>query len=60
MAPPSEWKRASLPAFVVETARSVRFAAATWNLILHRRRSLVMNPNSASPRLGVRPPSAAS
>eukprot|EP00969_Alexandrium_andersonii_P195054 8616618-Alexandrium_andersonii.AAC.1 len=60
IAPLSEWKRTSLPAFVkVETASSGSFTAATWNLIRHRCRSLVVNPNTASPRLGIRPPSAA-
>eukprot|EP00969_Alexandrium_andersonii_P315780 13952718-Alexandrium_andersonii.AAC.1 len=60
MVPPSELKCTSLPALVkVETASSGRFTAATWNLMRQRRFSLVANPNSASPRLGIRPPSAA-
>eukprot|EP00969_Alexandrium_andersonii_P366073 15467625-Alexandrium_andersonii.AAC.1 len=58
--PPVEVKCTSSPAFArVLTARSGRFTSATWKVVRHRRVSLVRNPKCTSPRLGIRPPSAA-
>eukprot|EP00969_Alexandrium_andersonii_P041922 1838928-Alexandrium_andersonii.AAC.1 len=54
----SRW--ASFPASArALTARSGRFAAATWNLTRQRRCSFAKKPSSTSPRFGIRPPSAA-
>eukprot|EP00969_Alexandrium_andersonii_P187868 8301314-Alexandrium_andersonii.AAC.1 len=60
MRPPAELKWTSLPALVsVLPARSGRFTSATWKVMRHRCRSRVVRPSWTSPRLGIRPPSAA-
>eukprot|EP00969_Alexandrium_andersonii_P132767 5871204-Alexandrium_andersonii.AAC.1 len=57
---PSVSKKTSLPAVVeADTASSGRFAAAAWNLIRQWCCSLAVTLSSASPRFGMRPPSAA-